>query len=127
MRIWDIPDRLLCDRHLTGEHVELHTIWNALTQDKKGWRNHPETKRWEGKLRALYLRHEEIIKEFNRRGWHHESPLDEKLATGSDVQDKFVNSISEQLEILKKKSDDGSCCGITCADRIRRDHEILTM
>ena len=34
-------------------------MWNILTQGKRGYTNHPETKRWKGKLRALYRVHEE--------------------------------------------------------------------
>lgn len=29
MRIWDVPCDLLTDKHLLGEHVEVHTIWNT--------------------------------------------------------------------------------------------------
>jgi hypothetical protein len=30
-RIWDADPALLCDRHLLGEHRELHAIWSILT------------------------------------------------------------------------------------------------
>ncbi len=43
MRIWDIPASKLCTKHLLGEHRELHTIWNILTQNKSGYSRHPET------------------------------------------------------------------------------------
>jgi hypothetical protein len=49
MRIWDIPPDKLCRNHLLGEHNELHAMWNILTQGKKGYSNHPETKRWVGR------------------------------------------------------------------------------
>jgi hypothetical protein len=57
MRIWDIPVEKLCRNHLLGEHRELHAMWVVITQNKKGYSKHPETIRWIGKLRALYLRH----------------------------------------------------------------------
>mgnify|MGYP003854757195 CR=1 FL=1 len=104
MRIWDIPPEKLCNRHLLGEHRELHAIWTILTKGKKGYINHPETKRWIGKLKALFLRHEQLVKEMNRRGYKHKSPLDKNLAKGSSKQKEFVDSIEKQIEILKNKN-----------------------
>ena len=103
MRIWDIPTRELCNKHLLGEHRELHAIWNIITENKKGYSNHPETKRWKGKLKALYKRHEEQIKEIKKRGFKHKSPLDIKKALGKEKQDYYLDSIDKQKQILKKK------------------------
>jgi hypothetical protein len=77
MRIWHpIPPFCLDDRRLLGEHNELHCIWTVLTEGRKGYRNHPETKRWEGHLPALARRHEMLVAEMRRRGWTgHKSPL----------------------------------------------------
>lgn len=103
MRIWDIPPQDLCRVHLLGEHRELHALWTILTRDKKGYRNHPETKRWVGKLKALYLRHEMLVEEMTRRGYNHASLLDKKLATGESVQTMFLHTIEEQKELLRNK------------------------
>ena len=70
MRIWDIPPSKLCRNHLLGEHRELHAMWAVITQKKKGYSMHPETIRWKGKLMAMYLRHEELVKEMSSRGYH---------------------------------------------------------
>lgn len=105
MRVWDIHVKHLCRKHLLGEHRELHGLWNILTKHggKGGYSNHPETKRWIGKLKALYTRHEDLVKEMSARGYNHRSPLDKKLATGREVQKIFINTIKEQKEILYKK------------------------
>src|SRR5690349_1637087 len=103
MRIWDISPTYLCRKHLLGEHRELHAIWTILTTGKRGYTNHPETKRWVGKLAALYNRHEEQVAEMKRRNYQHNSPLDKNLATGKSIQDAFVNTVEEQKEILKNK------------------------
>jgi hypothetical protein len=103
MRIWDVPVGELCRAHLLGEHRELHGLWNILTLGKKGYSLHPETRRWEGKLRALYLRHEALVWEMQRRGYRHASGLNEGLATGNAIQDVFVNTIEEQRAILRGK------------------------
>ena len=105
MRVWDIHPQHLCRKHLLAEHRELHGLWNILTKHggKGGYSHHPETLRWVGKQKALYLRHEKLITEFKRRGYQHHSPLDEKLATGEGNQKAFINTIKEQRGILKKK------------------------
>jgi hypothetical protein len=103
MRIWDIPTSKLCKNHLLGEHRELHAIWTVIIQNKKGYSKHPETIRWEGKLRSLYIRHQQQVEEMQNRGYNHKSPLDKRGATGKSKQNIFVNSISEQIQILKQK------------------------
>ncbi len=103
MRIWDLSPRLLCKRHLLGEHRELHAVWTILTENKKGYRNHPETKRWVGKLKALYLRHELLVSEMEKRSYKHTSNLSVDRAVGSEYQRSFVDTPEVQLELLKKK------------------------
>jgi len=109
MRIWDIPPDKLCRQHLLGEHNELHSMWNILTQGKAGYANHPETKRWKGKLKALFTVHEKIIQEMLARGYHHKSPLDKTLARGKSRQDEFVDPVEKQIDILKQK---GCSCDV---------------
>ena len=103
MRIWDVDPAQLCRSHLLGEHRELHGLWNILTLGHNGYSRHPETRRWEGRLAALYHRHEALVAEMARRGYRHHSPLDGALATGSDVQDVFVDTPARQREILRAK------------------------
>lgn len=106
MRIWDIHPKQLCRKHLLAEHRELHGLWNILTKHKGkgGYSRHPETLRWVGKTKALYLRHEALVTEFSRRGYNHRTPLDSSLAKGKATQDIFINTVSEQKEILHKKT-----------------------
>lgn len=105
MRIWDIQPKNLCRKHLLAEHRELHGLWNILTKNegKGGYSRHPETLRWVGKQKALYLRHEALVKEFTRRGYQHHTPLDKKFSTGSGSQQVFINTASEQKTILRQK------------------------
>ncbi|MFC1808320.1 pyrimidine dimer DNA glycosylase/endonuclease V [Candidatus Omnitrophota bacterium] len=103
MRIWDIPPKKLCRNHLLGEHRELHAIWVVITKNKKGYSKHPETLRWKGKLRPLYLRHEQLVDEMRRRGYKHKSKLPAKLAVGRKTQNDYIDSIKGQINILKRK------------------------
>ncbi|MBM3243957.1 MAG: pyrimidine dimer DNA glycosylase [Candidatus Omnitrophica bacterium] len=109
MRIWDIEPGKLCRSHLLGEHRELHAIWKILTCGKKGYSHHPETLRWKGKLKALFLRHDKLVDELKRRGYRHNSLLDKSYAIGCARQDVFIDSIQRQLSILNKK---GCACKV---------------
>ena len=77
MRIWHpIPPFCLDRFRLLGEHNELHAIWTILTEDRPAYRTHPEVKRWENHLDALFVRHQALAAELGRRGFNHKSPLD---------------------------------------------------
>jgi hypothetical protein len=102
VRIWDLDPASLCDRHLLGEHRELHAIWSILTAGKRGYRDHPETVRWRGRLAALYARHDRQVAEMCGRGFRHASPLDARLATGALEQTEFIDSVEAQRERLAK-------------------------
>lgn len=106
MRIWDIKPAKLCRQHLLGEHRELHALWSILVNNKKGYRQHPETKRWVGKLHALYLRHQELVIEMKKRGYKHQSPLDKKYAKGKKSQDYYVDAPRRQVILLRDKKCD---------------------
>jgi hypothetical protein len=105
MRVWDLHPKHLCRKHLLAEHRELHGLWNILTKHggQGGYSKHPETLRWVGKTRALYNRHEALVHEFQRRGYKHLSPLDEKLAQGKSDQKIFINTVAEQKVLLRHK------------------------
>ena len=109
MRIWDVPPSILCRQHLLGEHRELHALWAILTEDRRGYAHHPETKRWRGKLAALYSRHELLVVEMLRRGYQHGSPLDPRLAIGEAIQDDFVDTLEAQRALLRGK---GCACAV---------------
>lgn len=106
MRVWDVDPKLLCRQHLLGEHRELHGLWNILTKHKGkgGYAQHPETRRWVGKLPALHARHQALVEEMTRRGYNHGSDLD-AAPPGSHVQDAYVpgGTPEEQLQILRDK------------------------
>ncbi|KPK98660.1 MAG: pyrimidine dimer DNA glycosylase [Omnitrophica WOR_2 bacterium SM23_72] len=103
MRIWDIEPERLCRNHLLGEHRELHAIWSILTKNKKGYAHHPETMRWRGKLKALYLRHEKLTGELKKRGYKHNSMLNKIQAVGLTRQNQYVDPIRRQLRKLRRK------------------------
>lgn len=99
MRIWDrIDPAALCTQHLLGEHRELHGLFNIVNEGKKGYSNHPETKRWVGRLAALKLRHDALVDEMHDRGYQHRSDLPEV----SDSPE-MPETIDDQVEALRRK------------------------
>ena len=103
MRIWDLPVAILCNNHLLGEHHELHTIWSVINEgQERGWSRHPETKRWKGKLSALFGRHEEEVFEMSRRGFNHLSPLIPPIPDCIE-QNVLIDSIHRQEALLCNK------------------------
>jgi len=102
VRIWDPAVIDVCDRHLLGEHRELHAVWSILTTGKRGYARHPETLRWGGRLAALYARHDEQVKEMRRRGFRHRGPLEAALATGDRRERELLDSIDAQRARLAR-------------------------
>ena len=70
--MWNVDPRLLCQRHLLGEHKELHMFVGAVQKGRSV----------AGFLYGLVdphlvlVRHNELVGEMRRRGYRHDSPLD---------------------------------------------------
>jgi len=69
----------------------------------RGYANHPETRRWRGRLKALYMRHDALVTEMTRRGYRHYSPLPKALATGDGVQREHIHCREEQSESFETR------------------------
>ena len=70
MKMWMVNPRLMCDKHLLGEHGELHKFMPS-------WgKQHSITGR-EGAIepRAYVQRHDDLAHEMTRRGMSHKSPI----------------------------------------------------
>lgn len=101
MRIWDVPPRTLCDAHLLGEHREGHAVFAVIARGRAGYRKHPETVRWVGKLPALAGRHRRVVEEMRRRSFRHASPM--RAQRGSRVQRARLLSLDAQAARLAAK------------------------
>lgn len=73
MRMWLCDPEILCQKHLCGEHLEMHMFLGTLVQGKK----------IDGYLKnnlfeplALYTRHDELAAEMIKRGYKHKSEMD---------------------------------------------------
>lgn len=103
MRIWHpIPPFCLDRKRLLGEHNELHAIFKILSKNLPAYRHHPEVMRWKGRLTALSVRHELLVREMRYRGYNHKSPL---ATTHLDTLSwpETWQTIEEMRELLAKK------------------------
>lgn len=102
MRIWDINPGYLNDKSLLGEHVEIHGLSSIILNNKRGYSQHPETKRWIKYKWAIQKRHDLIVSEMELRGFNHRSPLSIDHNKGSWPQE-YIDSPIDQYDILSKK------------------------
>lgn len=71
MRMWMIDPKLLCRKHLLGEHGEIH----------KHKHNFEKKHNMTGRIGQIFpskmkSRHDKLVKEMRRRGYSHESPYE---------------------------------------------------
>jgi len=102
MRIWDIDPGFLNDQSLLGEHRELHGIFSIYINNKKGYRFHPETRRWQDFLGSLAVRHQLLVAEMTLRGFNHRSPLP-PFDGAIKWPVVWINSPHEQYQLLRQK------------------------
>jgi len=75
MRMWMVDPKIMCRKHLLGEHVEHHMFIGTLRKRKKvdGYiRNNCL------QPRALFERHNVLVCEMQRRGYNHKTPIAEE-------------------------------------------------
>lgn len=70
--MWCVDPKLLCRKHLLGEHLELHMLAGAI---KKGRNLKGYIDKGLVELDHIGNRHKEITKEMKRRDYRHNSPL----------------------------------------------------
>jgi hypothetical protein len=103
MRSWyPLPVEVLDNKRLLAEHNELLIMARAIAGLSKGYRNHPETKRWVGHSKAMKDRHDRLAAEMVRRGFKHRSPWPEDLINPADGDD-YPATLLEPLEAMKAK------------------------
>jgi len=75
MRMWMVDPKIMCRKHLLGEHVEHHMFIGTL---KKGKRVDGYIKNNCFQPRSLFERHDALVCEMERRGYNHQSPITEE-------------------------------------------------
>lgn len=105
MRMWGVDPALLCDKHLLGEHVEMHMLVGALNKgiSTRGYQDTGLVV-----LSRIRARHNALAREMLRRGMKHRSPLPPFPRTRGGWLDADAN-----LRELKRRCKD-------CRRRIRQ-------
>lgn len=72
MRMWLCDPKILCQKHLCGEHLEMYMFLGSLKKGKKidGYLNNNLFE-----PRMLYQRHEDLKNEMIERGYNHKSDI----------------------------------------------------
>lgn len=95
MRMWMVDPRLMCRKHLLGEHVELHMIAGTIRRGRSlvGYADR-------GLIQAgmLQARHAELVDEMTRRGYRHRSPLPDDV----EVREGEVDSDSSREDLMRR-------------------------
>lgn len=98
MRMWMVDPRILCQKHLCGEHLEMHMYLGALRC------SHTLTGFLKNNLfepKKLFERHNELAKEMLNRGYKHKSDMcEQEVLTCLDN----LCEIEKNIIINKEKS-----------------------
>ena len=72
MRMWSVDPKVLCQKHLCGEHVEMHMLIGTL-QKKKSIQGY--IKKGLVNPAGIIARHDQLAEEMTNRGMNHKSPI----------------------------------------------------
>ena len=72
MRMWMVDPRIMCRKHLLGEHVEAHMFFGCITRNKNlsGYINNNLLE-----IQSLFFRHIELSQEMEDRHYNHKSVM----------------------------------------------------
>jgi len=106
MRIWHTQlISKLCRQHLLACWREALGAYKIITEDKKGYRNHPAVKEFEDAPLLLYWRLEWIREEMKKRGYKpKELPIHNFQKRSETI--KQWQTLEQQIEVLKSKNCD---------------------
>lgn len=88
MRMWGIDPKLMCQKHLCGEHVEMHMLVGTI---RKGISIRGYVDGGLVETQNIAHRHEQLSAEMLRRGYRHESPLPAFTTPVAGAIDRLAN------------------------------------
>lgn len=101
MRMWMVPPRIMCRKHLFGEHVEIHMLVGTFF---KGVSVAGYASKGLIELAAAYSRHNRLAEEISRRGYRHSSgifPLQELPSIGEVDREKSLQELLRRCPACK--------------------------
>jgi hypothetical protein len=94
--MWMVDPKIMCAKHLLGEHVELHMLMGTLRKGNKidGYITNDLIE-----PKSIFARHAALVEEMKHRGYNHRSPLAEQ--NWEDlylIQDLPVHILSHSID-----------------------------
>ena len=104
MRMWMVDPTVMCQKHLMGEHVEIHMLVGTINKNKSidGFIANDLLE-----PQNIIERHEELAIEMKRRGYNHKSPLPEiigKIIHQEIDKEKSFNDLINRCEVCRKRA-----------------------
>lgn len=110
MRMWMINPKLLCNKHLLGEHAELHKFKPSFVKQ------HRITKRISPVVQiepeSMMTRHNALAEEMLARGFNHKSPYEQPNLSYLKSEERYA-----KVNLVTNTTDLKSRCP-ECAGRI---------
>jgi hypothetical protein len=101
MRMWMVNPEVMCRQHLLGEHRELHAIVGLIRQGKslRGY-----IARGLVEVEAIDWRHNELVQEMTKRGYHHRSilPTHDTTFLPREIQEARVDTEKSWNELMRR-------------------------
>ena len=93
MRMWMVDPEILCQKHLIGEHGELHKFRHNFVKQHR-----MDGRRGQIEPESMKKRHDELAAEMLRRGYKHNSPYEQPDI--SHLQDFPPVDVEGSLKLL---------------------------
>lgn len=102
MRMWMVDPRIMCRKHLLGEHVEIHMLVGTIA---RGTSIAGFVENGLIEPMAMESRHEALVREMTARGYNHKSPLKQinlLWHLTSEERNATVDKIASLAELLRR-------------------------
>ena len=107
MRMWNVPPEVMCQKHLCGEHVEMHMLVGTIL---KGISIRGYVAGGLVETARIAERHELLSREMTRRGYRHLSPLPAFSTPAAGAVDRAANlvELARRCPACEKRQKDGA-------------------
>lgn len=104
MRMWMVNPKIMCRKHLLGEHTEIHMFVGCINR-KMNLKGYMENNLLD--FKSLHKRHDELAMELKERGYKHKSDLLKiKVDTKKLKYSKSKVNKEKSLQDLLNRCDD---------------------
>ena len=98
--MWMVNVRILCRKHLMGEHGEIHKHKHVFVKGHS-----IEGRKGQIEPLSMKKRHDTLAEEMIRRGFNHKSPYENPDLSGYDLKGFIVNTKESLKELTSRCSE----------------------